>query len=328
MLQNDLFGTVRWPWVSELYEYCQGVFLSKAIVSVVMNPRKPTVNVTAKGLTLDNDHLSELAWPFFVVYALLLSGTVVAAYRYAFEPGISNLMLIVGLWNTFSLIMAGVALGAVSERKQPDRHPRLTIDREGTLEVEGARIHVKIVNVSAGGCALRLVDEMPSMMLQADTTKARLYVEPIGDLVGDRSLPLVFRRLPPYSDGVYGCEFELMQPEEYYVLADLMYGDSDALPKFLASRRNHKSVWAGTGQFILWGLIEPVRAFAYLFKRKPKELSPEAAAPAPPEVSTDWLHRLAAEAAKAEGKAAEPAGAPAEPAAAPAEPAVASAKSA
>ncbi len=73
MLQNYMFGTVRWPWVSELYEYCQGVFLSKAIVSVLMNPRKPTFNVTAKGLTLDNDHLSELAWPFFAIYLMLLT---------------------------------------------------------------------------------------------------------------------------------------------------------------------------------------------------------------------------------------------------------------
>ena len=36
MVQNYLFGSVRWPWVSELYEYCQGVFLANAIASVVM----------------------------------------------------------------------------------------------------------------------------------------------------------------------------------------------------------------------------------------------------------------------------------------------------
>ena len=32
MLQNYLYGRVRWPWISELYEYVQGVFLAKAIV--------------------------------------------------------------------------------------------------------------------------------------------------------------------------------------------------------------------------------------------------------------------------------------------------------
>ena len=35
--------------VSELYEYVQSVFLFRSIISVVMSPRKPTFNVTAKG---------------------------------------------------------------------------------------------------------------------------------------------------------------------------------------------------------------------------------------------------------------------------------------
>lgn len=296
MLQNYLFGTVRWPWVSELYEYCQGVFLAKGIVSVIMSPRKPTFNVTAKGLTLENDHLSELAWPFFAMYGLLLTGTIVAAYRYVAEPGVANLMFIVGLWNTFNLIMAGVALGAVAERKQADRHPRLGVNRNGVLDVDGERCPVKIVNVSAGGCALQLEGDMPAHLLEAENTKARLYIEPVGNLSGDMSLPLVFRRIPTGTERVYGCEFELMQPEEYYVLADLMYGDSEALPTFLASRRKHKSVWTGTGQFMWWGIVEPIRAFAYLLKRK--KADPEAETAPVPEASTDWLRRLAAEAEK------------------------------
>ena len=37
-------------------------------------------------------------------------------------------------------------------------------------------------------------------------------------------------------------EFPELQGREYYVLADLMYGDSDALPRFLMSRRNHKDL--------------------------------------------------------------------------------------
>lgn len=304
MLQNYLFGCVRWPWVSELYEYCQGIFLSKAIVSVVMNPRKPTFNVTAKGLTLDNDHLSELAWPFFAMYLVLLTGTLVAAFRYVVEPGVSNLMFIVGLWNTFNLIMAGVALGAVSERKQPDRHPRLTIRRKGWLDVAGARVAVEIANVSAGGCAVRLVDDMPAALLEAEDTHARLFIEPIGDLVGERSLPLVFRRAPA-GDDLYGCEFDEMQAEEYYVLADLMYGDSDALPRFLESRRKHKSIWAGTGQFIWWGLVEPARAFAYLVKRKPQDEPAPETAPAPPAAATAWLRRFTKQAALPAPKPAE-----------------------
>ncbi len=297
MVQNYLFGSVRWPWVSELYEYCQGVFLANAIVSVLMNPRKPTFNVTAKGLTLDNDHLSELAWPFFAMYGLLMTGSSVAAYRYIFEPGIDNLMLIVGLWNSFNLVTAGVGLGAVSERKQLDRHPRLTIDRLALLEVKGERVACHVENVSAGGCALRFDGDMPAALLEGEETNTRLIVKPVGDMAGNASLPLKFRRVPLGVEGLYGCSFETMNPHEYFVLADLMYGDSDALPKFLQSRRKHKSIWVGSGQFLLWGFVEPVRAIAYLLKRKTAAAQLESTAP-PPEPSTVWLHRLAAQGAE------------------------------
>ena len=48
MMQNYLYGAFRWPWISELYEYVQSVHLLPAVISVILNPRKPTFKVTAK----------------------------------------------------------------------------------------------------------------------------------------------------------------------------------------------------------------------------------------------------------------------------------------
>ena len=253
--------------------------------------------MTAKGLTLDKDHLSELAWPFFAIHGLLMTGSLVAAYRYIFEPGVNNLMLIVGLWNSFNLLMAGVGLGAVSERKQLDRHPRLAIDRAALIDVKGERVACHVKNVSAGGCALRFDGDMPAALLEGEETMTRLIVKPLGDMAGDASLPLKFRRVSLGVGDLYGCSFETLSSREYFVLADLMYGDPDALPKFLQSRRKHKSVWAGTAQFMLWGFVEPLRAIAYLFKRKTAAAESEVTAP-PPEISTIWLHRLVAQRAE------------------------------
>jgi cellulose synthase (UDP-forming) len=276
MVQNYLYGSVRWPWISELYEYCQGVFLSKAVLSVIWSPRKPIFKVTSKGLILEEDHLSELAWPFFAIYLALLGGSIVAAIRSLTEPSVSGLMMIVGLWNTFNLNVAGVALGVVSERKQLDRHPRLAVDRKGVLEMAGARYAVEVVNVSAGGCALRFPNDSLPPRPNAPDAAAKLFIEPFGDLISGRSLRLKLPRSPS-DDGLYGCIFETMLAEEYFVLADLMYGDSEALPAFISSRRKHKSIWAGGAQFVLWGITEPVRAFAYLLKKRQLEDSPERA---------------------------------------------------
>ena len=297
MLQNFMFGSVRWPWISELYEYLQGVFLIKAMGAVALNPRAPTFNVTAKGLTLDKDHLSELSWPFFAIWGALASGTIVAIWRYMFEPGVSNLMIVVGAWNAFNMIIAGAALGSVAERAQPDRHPRLGINRRGVLYTHDQQLPVDIVNVSAGGCGVVFGDVKPDADLIPDVSEARLWVEPLGDIVTSETLPLIFKHVGAASNGggqVLGFEFSDMQPDEYYVLADLMYGDSDALPAFLRSRRKHKNVFSGTGEFIWWGVTEPFRAFAYLRKQQ-KEAGGESAAGSDqpiPHVETTWLRRL------------------------------------
>ncbi len=183
-----------------------------------------------------------------------------------------------------------MALGAVAERAQPDRHPRLGIQRTGALLVGDARFPVSIRDVSAGGVGLA-ANDLP-VPAGAEPLTARLQIDPIGPYAGDRTLPLRFvhtRRLG--ADTVYGFEFETLEPEEYFVLADLMYGDSDALPRFLQSRRKHKNIFAGAGQFLWWGASEPFRAFRYALKaRKPKADAGEAA---PTQPSTVWLRRFA-----------------------------------
>jgi cellulose synthase (UDP-forming) len=264
MLQNYLYGKVRWPWVSELYEYVQGLYLIKAIVSVALRPRKPTFNVTAKGITLENNHLSDLAWPFFAMYGLLLLGSATA----------------------------GAGLGCVAERREPRRHPRLTVERTGTLSTQDGEIPVLIRDVSAGGCSVVPVGSLSELPTSTDGTDGRLSIESRGAMSGSHSLPAIVRHMSGTSDNIrYGLQFGEISAVEYYVLADLMYGDPDAIKRFLASRRKHKNVLVGTLTFMRWGFVEPFRAFAYLLGaagNKPADRVLPSNAPA-----TVWLRRLA-----------------------------------
>ena len=58
-------------------------------------------------MTLDNNHLSELAWPFFAIWGLLFVAGLTAFGRYMFEPGVNSLML-KALMLLLSAFMAGV----------------------------------------------------------------------------------------------------------------------------------------------------------------------------------------------------------------------------
>ena len=263
MLQNYLYGRVRWPFISELYEYVQGVYLAKAIVSVLLKPRKPTFNVTAKGISLDDNHLSGLAMPFFTIFALLAAGSIHAFYRYFTQPG-SELMLIVGLWATFNLVIAGVALGVVAERREPDRFPRLGIDRRGILKSAMASTDVTISSVSAGGCSLRFARGEPA---PAGLSGARLALSVLSLDGRDTNEPLLIELIhttPDEQGTTLGFSFADMRPASYMTLADLMYGDPDAILRFQKGRRAHKNLLRGGLQFLRWGMVEPIRAFAYL----------------------------------------------------------------
>src|SRR5690606_16704772 len=77
MMQNYLYGTFRWPWLSVLYEYVQSVHLLPAVVSVILNPRKPTFKVTAKDESVLVRRLSEISRPFFVIFAVLFVALLV-----------------------------------------------------------------------------------------------------------------------------------------------------------------------------------------------------------------------------------------------------------
>jgi cellulose synthase (UDP-forming) len=181
-----------------------------------------------------------------------------------FEPGVNNLMLVVCLWNTFNIVIAGAALGAVSERAQPDRHPRLGVTRKGALAIDSRTFDVDVLDVSAGGCSVRLSHD-DALAKLADGARAALTVVPMGPHGGKTPLPLLLSRVEDDGKTIkLAFKFPELKGLEYYELADLMYGDSDALPNFLASRRNFQDIFRGSAQFLKWGLLEPFRSLSYL----------------------------------------------------------------
>nr|WP_279602027.1 UDP-forming cellulose synthase catalytic subunit [Methylobacterium sp. E-005] len=257
MMQNYLYGRVRWPWVSELYEYVQGVYLARSIVSVMLSPRKPSFNVTNKGVGLDRDHLSSLAWPFFAIFGALMAGCATATWRYLYEPGVTSLMLVVGLWCLFNLVIAGAALGVVAERRQPERSHSLPVNRRAVASVGGAVFEVMVERASTEGCRLRRCDGSAWPTSAGAGSVGRIV------LAGATCGPLTFRQGSGLSGDTWDVAFPDSDPAMFRGLAELMYGDVSALRAFLSGRHRHENLLSGTLRFLAWGVTEPVRAITY-----------------------------------------------------------------
>ena len=265
LLQSYAYGRFRWPWVSELYEYVQSVYLLPAILSVIRNPRRPTFNVTAKGGGTGEDHLSNLAWPYFTIFGLLLAGAVTVVYRLQYEPESAGILVIAGLWNLFNLFMAGLALGVVSERRERRATHRVPTQGRGMLEIDGVNLTTQIVDISQGGMQIRVQGGTPLRM----HSQARLAIPSNARADVSEVLPVKITSMrPDRNSQLIGLSFGELRPSQYSAISALMFGDLNLLRSTRMARQRTRSIIAGTIQIMSWGLAHTVRGFGFaLFRR-------------------------------------------------------------
>jgi len=264
MMQNYLYGRYRWPWISELYEFIQSVYLLPAVVSVLLNPTKPTFKVTAKNETLETRRVSELGRPFFIIFAVLTLGVVATYWRTIAEPYNADTTLVVGLWNILNLLMAGCALGVVSERPEGRAARRFMVKRRGEITIDGVTSPVVTENVSVDGIALRVLsrdfDNVPVGTLAAASFETTIDM-PRG------TLPLRIRRLAPDEKGLMmGCSFEPSEPLHSRIIADLAFSDAENWSRFQKARRQNIGVVYGTLRFLRIAVFQTSRGLSYLFR--------------------------------------------------------------
>jgi len=161
MVQNALYARVRWPLISEVYEVAQAPYLSKAIFKTILNPRGAKFNVTAKDEVLEENFISPIFKPLLFIFALCVLGVAAAVVRWVLYPGDQNIIMVVGGWAVFNLLLVGAAIRAVAERQQRRSVPRVP------------------VNVPA---VVALGQDSPvfarATVLDASTTGARLAIRP------------------------------------------------------------------------------------------------------------------------------------------------------
>lgn len=261
-MQSYLYGKVRWPWVSELYEYIQSVMLIGSIVSVIRNPRKPTFNVTAKGQTLDSNGLSPIAVPYFVIFFVLLAAAVYSVWRLATEPVASDLLMIVAIWNLINLGVAGAGLGVVAERRELRRNQRLPIRRHGLLRQGQRTWTVILVDASSGGVSVLFPEHEPDIDPDSDWS-GEIEVRRGGRAV---SFPVAIRSVRQ-CDGtnVFGFAYPQRRPETFMAIAEIMYSDQAVLQERISRRQVRLDIVRGTLRFARWSIVESFRATGYLF---------------------------------------------------------------
>ena len=264
VMQNSLYGRWRWPWISELYEYIQSVHLLGALFSVVRNPNKPSFNVTAKDEAVDQSRLSELARPFYLIFLLLVIAVGFTVYKVITEPYRAEITMVVGGWNIFNLILAGCALGVVSERREVRAGRRVPIERRCEVRgADGTWIKAIISDVSIGGIAVRTPEGAGGLGRNAPTA---VRFTPLSQTTGGE-LALFVRSTTNSGKGMtLGCRFMPEQANDYRLIADLLYANSALWEKRQRSRQVNIGIIRGTLQFLLIAIYQTGRGLGYFLR--------------------------------------------------------------
>jgi len=246
------YGRVRWPFMSQLYEIVQSVYVLQGLVQVIRRPRSPSFKVTPKGEVLNQNFISSLAWPFYLLLALNVLSVGFGVLRLSSEPWNSGAIGFVLFWAVLDTVLLLGVLGITFERRQLRAEPRLRREEPVQIQIDGRLFDGVTDNASASGLAVRLRPApgqaapaaamgMPvEVILSGQSTRLQGHVQSCRRTQGD--------------EWIFGLKYGHTNEAQERLAIDLAFGSSDTLVS--NNQRRH------AGRSVLGGLLAVIR-FAF-----------------------------------------------------------------
>jgi len=253
LLASTLYGHTRWALASELYEILQAIHCAGSIFQVFRNPHAPTFAVTPKGESLEENFISPLSKPFYILLGLVIMAQVAGIIRMILAPEAAGYISVLLIWNTFHLILLVGALGALYERAQRRVFPRLDRQHDVTVKAAGGgELAGTVTNVSITGVGLTVPQQ--AGFKQGDRLELNALEMGAPFAV---PLPLEVMSVRFDAEGSHiGLRFDVNSPEVWRAIIAIVYSYSNKWQKF-QKRRNTPGEMAQKVGFLI------VRCFSY-----------------------------------------------------------------
>jgi cellulose synthase (UDP-forming) len=270
ILTSDyLFGRYRWTLISELYETLQSLFSLQAILMVIRNPHAPSFNVTPKGEHMEEDAVSQLAGPFYVIYSLVVITMIIGVWKLFHVTEHRDVIVSAIAWNMLNLIILNACIGVLYERRQRRSTPRLPTDIVAEIAMQ-ARPKVQVATAAATELAApeerapteqTLVDRMPCRVIDISSSGAQLSFDAALEprihgalnrlyvfnraLNHDCAIPVIVRNMFPSDDQkslLVGVQFTDRSVAGLSETVALSSGDSRRWADYRAHRNQRRGI--------------------------------------------------------------------------------------
>ncbi len=251
VMMDYFYAGSRQPFFSEIYESVQSLFLMPAVLSVLLNPWKPSFKVTPKGLTNEKNYLSPLAAPFFLVIAINVMAVILASIKWITEPLLRDVIAVTVIWCFYNLYLSVMSLGAFWERRQVRKFYRISTSAPASVHFPriGTSHPGKIIDISLTGIGFEI--KLPFMPREKE-----LAILEVSDSYGkvyrfENHLQRAIER-----NGKYYCgsEFDL-ERNTYAEVVSYVFGDSQRWQDNWDRKSESKGTYLMLWYFMKTGVI-------------------------------------------------------------------------
>jgi cellulose synthase (UDP-forming) len=200
-----LKGRFRWPLISYLYEVIQSAHLVRSQFRLLVNFHSLKFSVTPKAEVLEQDFISTLAKPFYVLLALSITALAMGIIRFINEPAQRDTLLFITFWALLDFIFILCALGVTFERRQRRTEPRPRADGQARLQI-GSRVQESLLtDASASGAGIITSNHGDIWLALIHKKLIRL------ELVDGFSFDAIIQKVTQLSDGrlAIGLQYQL-----------------------------------------------------------------------------------------------------------------------
>jgi len=251
-----MYGRVRHPFFSELYETVMSFYNIPAIISVLRNPHSPQFAVTPKDSSLEKDAASPLARPFYLLLIFFAPMYPVAFLKVIEQPLLLGTVILCTVWGTFNLLMILLSLGVLWERKQTRRKYRIPVQesiRVRMKDEEGAEwLAGRTTDLSEEGINITLHGDKSfpeNTMIEIETADSAhrrfLFTARVLRVRRDREHNLI----------QLGCEYQFEDEETFLAITNYLYGSSDRWEQYWTRQQQPVSISAGFWEILKLGLV-------------------------------------------------------------------------
>lgn len=267
LIMHFLYSKARQSFFSELYESIQAIFLIPAIISVIINPYKPSFKVTPKGYKQNDTSLNPRANIFFIIIVINFIALIWAGIKWLHEPLWREVILVTGAWCVFNLCLAVISLGAYWERKQIRHFHRVNVSDEISVSFPRLNYTTKasLTDLSLTGIGFKVQVPYPLAAQERILFEAS-HSNPDGTPGHLFRFEAKLMRFFHQNDGYYLCGSELiLDRKKYGEAVNYVYGSSDRWLKLWNTRSASKGVAKMLWYFFITGLKGTHRSALTLF---------------------------------------------------------------